>query len=75
MSEELVIRCCAPTLASIKTGSMFVCPFADRTEMGHSLSGWNRRLKDKGLRVLPLRYRDGHGLIWLYRPSQLARDL
>ena len=26
MSEELVVRQCAPTLAGIKTGSLFSCP-------------------------------------------------
>lgn len=26
MSEETVIRCCAPTLAAIKTGNLFSCP-------------------------------------------------
>ena len=33
MSEELIIRCCAPTLASIKTGNMFTCPYTDKEEL------------------------------------------
>ncbi len=35
----------------------------------------NRRLVCKGLRVLALRYRDGVGLIYVYRPVRLERDL
>lgn len=26
MSDEMIIRCCAPTLAAIETGSLFNCP-------------------------------------------------
>lgn len=29
----------------------------------------------KGIRVLPLRYRDGYALIYAYRPSKLSQDL
>lgn len=75
MSEELVIRCCAPTLACLKTGNMFTCHFASRQCMLESLRGLNHRLCPKGLRALPLRYQEGVGLIYLYRPSRLSRDL
>ena len=30
MSEEMVVRQCAPTLAGIKAGSLFPCPCTDR---------------------------------------------
>ena len=75
MSEETVVRWCAPTLACLKTGSMFTCAFADRADMTHSLQSLNRSLRDKGLRAIALRYREGRGLIYLYRPHMLARDL
>ncbi len=75
MSEEIIIRHCAPTLASIKTANMFTCPFSSRQEMLCSLRAFNRRLIRKGLRILPLRYKDGLGLIYVYRPEKLARDL
>ena len=74
MSEELVIRCCAPTLASIKTGNLFSCCFASRQEMLSDVRSLNNRLGNKGLRVLPMRYRDGKGLIYVYRPRRLSRD-
>ena len=33
MSEETVVRQCAPTLAGIKTGSLFPCPYDSREEL------------------------------------------
>lgn len=75
MSDEQVVRYCAPTLASLKTGSMFSCPCADRGELNAFVRSMNRRLMDKGLRVLPLRCRDGLSLIYVYRPTRLQEDL
>ena len=75
MSDELLVRHCAPTLASLKTGNMFTCRFVGEKEMHDSLRAMNSRLVGKGLRVLPLRYRDGVGLIYVYRPGKLAADL
>ena len=53
MSNEMLIRCCAPTMASLKTGNMFNCPFAGKEEMIAELRRLNRILGPKGLRVLP----------------------
>lgn len=75
MSEELMIRHCAPTLASLKTGNMFTCRFDGEEELHRSMRAFNRRLVHKGLRVLPLRYRDGVGLVYVYRPGRLDADL
>ncbi len=75
MSDEQVIRHCAPTLASIKTANLFGYPFATRQEMLLAVRQLNRRMRNKGLRVLPLKYQDGRGLIYVYRPARLSRDL
>ena len=75
MSEETVIRCCAPTLAAIKTGNLFNCAFGSREEMIESLCAVNRCLIHKGVRALPLCWRDGKALIYLYRPQMLEHDL
>ena len=75
MSDETVISCCAPTLAAIKTGSIFNCAFGSREEMTASLREINSCLLGKGVCVLPLRYRDGKALIYLYRPEMLEQDL
>ena len=75
MSEEMLIRCCAPTMARLKTGNMFSCAFGIRELMIRELRQLNRRLRPKGLRIVPLRWRDGKALLYLYRPKMLERDL
>ena len=75
MSEDIVIRQCAPTLAGIKTGSLFPCPFSDKDTMTRDIRDFNRQLSPKGLRLLPLRYTDGRALLYLYRPERLKDDL
>lgn len=75
MSEELIVKHCSPTLAGMKTGNLFTCDFADESELKQSLRLWNRILVKKGLRVLPLRINRNKALIYLFRPSQLSRDL
>ena len=75
MSIETLIRCCAPTMACLKTGNMFNCTFGSRSQMTGELRRLNQRLGRKGLRILPLRWRDGKALLYLYRPGMLERDL
>ena len=75
MSEATVIRCCAPTLADIKTGSIFNCVFTDRQDMAESLRRINRCLIKSGACAIPLMYREGKALIYLFRPMMLKRDL
>lgn len=75
MSEEYLIRNCAPTLAGIKTGSLFTCPYSSKAEVISSLRGLNQKLLSKGLRVLPLRFSENRALIYLYRPKRLEWDL
>ena len=58
MSEEMLVKHCSPTLAGMKTGSMFVCRYDSVNEMRNSVRQWNRTLASKGLRVLPLRFNE-----------------
>ncbi len=75
MPDELVIRHCSPTLAGLKTGNMFMCPFSSSDEMRQELSSLNHTLGKKGLRVMPLRYSDDKALVYIYRPERLRNDL
>ena len=75
MSDELLVRCCAPTLAGIKTGSLFSCPCKDRGELLGELRRLNRELSPRGLCILPLRFGSGRALLYLFRPRELKRDL
>ena len=75
MSEETVVRQCAPTLAGIKTGSLFPCPYDSREELLQDVRSLNKRLVPKGLCLLPMRYQGNRALLYLYRPRCLRRDL
>ena len=70
-----MVRQCAPTLAGIKTGSLFLCPCSSREELLCQVRSLNRRLSPKGLCLLPLRFTEGSVLLYLYRPDILRRDL
>ena len=55
MSEDLIVRHCAPTLAGLKTGNMFTATFASKTQLDSEVLQLNQILADKGLRVTVLR--------------------
>ncbi len=63
MSEAAMVLHCAPTLAAIKTGNLVSYPYNSVAEMRESVRSWNRRLRSKGVRVLPLRYRENTAML------------
>lgn len=75
VSEELIVRHCAPTLAGIKTGNLFACSFPSVVEMRRYLRRINGIFAGKGLRILPLRFQNKRALIYVYRPAKLSADL
>ena len=75
MSDHDIIRHCAPTLAGIKTGSLFTCAYESKDTLNRSLQQINHRLGSKGLRAIPLRFSEERALIYLYRPKSLSKDL
>ena len=75
MSEEMVVRQAAPTLAGIKTGSLFPCPCMEKETLLEEIRAFNRRYLSRGLCLLPLRFTEGKALLYLYRPAALRRDL
>ena len=75
MSEAFLIKFCAPTMANIKTANLFSCPFVSREALINEVRSLNMRLKKKGIRVLALKFSEGRGLVYVYRPGRLSRDL
>lgn len=77
MSEKLIVRHCSPTLAGLKTGSLFPCPCpaGNPEEILAFIRNMNRTLSKKGIRVVPMRFTGNNILIYLYRPARLKRDL
>ena len=75
MSEEFIIRHCSPTLAGIKTASLFSCSYGSEEELRANVRRLNRRLSPKGLRIILLRHGSGRALIYVYRPAKLRADM
>ena len=75
MSEQLLVMHCSPTLAGIKTGSLFGCRCACRKKLFCILRRWNRMFNPKGVYVKAFCSRPGWFLIYVYRKNQLERDL
>ena len=75
MSEEFIVAQAAPTLAGMKTGSLFGCLYRDKAALYADVRGWNRRLVPLGLCLLPLRFSGKRALLYLYRPDALREDL
>ena len=75
MPEELIIEHCSPTLAGIKTGSMFSVRVTEDTDINKEVRELNKVLRGKGLRVIPLKETSMYALIYIYRPDHLKKDL
>ncbi len=75
MSEEIIIKHCSPTLAGIKTGSMFSVGITENNDINKEVRELNNLLRGKGLRVIPLKKTKERVLIYFYRPSHLRKDL
>ena len=75
MCSDVLVRFASPTLAGLKTGNLFGYPCSSRCEACRDVREINRLLKSKGLLAVPLAFREGRTLLYLFRPSYLARDL
>ena len=75
MPEELIIEHCSPTLAGIKTGNLFSVKVINEEKLNNEIRELNDSLRDKGLRVIPLKVTHKYALIYIYRPSHLMNDL
>lgn len=74
LTEQLV-RFCAPTLANLKTGSLFSCGRCEKCDVFAEVRELNRILGGKGLRLIPIVTSKQCVLIYLYRVKSLARDM
>lgn len=73
--EKSLIRHCSPTLASLKTASLFTLQFTCRKELNDALREWNKRLSDKGVAMIALHETDNRALIYVFRKSKLREAL
>lgn len=75
MLEDLLIRHGAPTLAGIKTGNLFPCPYTSKSFFLAEVRQLNHILVPKGVCLLPLQYVKNRVLVYLFRPGLLKKDL
>ena len=75
MLAETVVRQAAPTLAGIKTGSLFPYRHTGRGQLVEDIRTLNGTLVPRGMCLLLLRATEDFALLYLYRPKHLAEDL
>ena len=75
MLDRYLIEYEAPTLASLKFGSMFWYDFDNVTEYWQQLRQYNLEIGKKGLVLKTLRLHNNRGLLYIYRPSRLSEVL
>lgn len=73
MLDRYLIEHCSPTLASLKTASLFTYRFED--DLDSTVAAWNAQFAVKGISLLVLRRRENTALIYVCRHKKLAADL
>lgn len=73
--ENYIIGQCAPTLAGLKTGTLFCVDSSESGELLFQVGAWDRELGSKGVSITLLRLRGRRALLYLYRRAQLECDL
>ena len=75
MSDRDFIIYCAPTLANIKTASLFNCQFEDRNAFERWMKEKNRTFNRQGLCMSVLHYCKHCALVYLFRAAKLREVL
>ena len=75
MFEQIMIEQCSPTMAGLKTGNLFACPYENKCELNCNIRKLNMLAVPKGVRIVPLKFSKNRALIYMYRPEKLKADL
>lgn len=73
--EKELIALCAPTLARLKTGSLFRVRMKDTGEWFSQFRKLAHQLRGKGVQMTILQIKDGHALLYVYRKERLQQDM
>lgn len=73
--ENQIIRHCSPTLASLKTASLFNLDYKDFNEMLVGLESSSAKLNPKGVYIELLKIKNNRALIYVHRKKSLENDL
>ena len=75
MPTEVIVRCCAPTLAGIKVGNLFSHRYTDAEDVVDTVKRQNRQLNPKGVYMELVKMADGFALVYVYRKRRLEELL
>ncbi|PYG86806.1 uncharacterized protein DUF3793 [Ruminiclostridium sufflavum DSM 19573] len=75
MSEKMLVKYCAPTLAGIKTGNLFNCSYSCEEQLQNQINEFNKILNPKGVFITLLRKNAEKALIYVYRRNRLENDM
>lgn len=75
MLDEFLIRYSAPTLAGLKTGSLFWYPCEGKEELERTVNKWSEIFHEKGLELTVMRKNGQRALLYVYRVDRLEQDL
>ena len=73
--EKMLIEQCAPTLARIKTGSLFTVDCGNEETLYREVESCRRVLAPRDVHVVLMRVLDGKALVYVYRKKRLEMDL
>ncbi len=72
--ETYIVECCAPTLASLKTGNLFTISLEYKTELEKFVTNYDDFFNSKGLSIRALSEKQKI-LVYVYRHKKLKQDL
>ena len=75
MLDHLIVQYGAPTLAGIKTGSIFNVPYESETSLLEDIRDVNRRFTKSSLRIFLIRFIRNRAVLYLVRLNMLAKDI
>lgn len=75
MFERYLVRYGAPTLAGLKTASLFHYPVKAGEDITRVVADYNAALNGKGVFFQCICFCNGKALIYVFRPVRLERDL
>lgn len=75
MFEKLIVQQCAPTLAGLKTGSLFTIDCGTEEKLIHEMKECEKVLIPRGVSIALMRVRGGRALVYVYREGLLERDM
>lgn len=75
MLEEYLIAYCSPTLASLKSGSLFNFKCPEGADLESCISSWNESFRPRGISLHILRRTESAALIYVCRDSAMKSIL